>query len=85
MATFMTMSLAHRFTFERKYIGNDGLSVFFCVDLERDPYCLHRYHVKQKALHNRGVADLANFGFEDGQAVARSISACNIPARDSTN
>ena len=54
-------------TLEQNCIGNEGLSVFFYVDLECDPYCLHRYHVKQKALHERGVADLENFAFEDGQ------------------
>ena len=64
----MTMSLAYRFTFERKCIGNEGLSIFLCDDLESETYCLHKYHVKSKTSHKRGVADLTNFGFEDSQS-----------------
>lgn len=62
------MSLAYRFTFERKCIGNEGLAIFLCVELECETYCLHRIHVKPKTSHKRRVANLANFGFEDGQS-----------------
>lgn len=49
-------------------IWNQGLSIFLCVDLECETYCLRRFLVKPKTLHKRGVADLANFVFEDDQS-----------------
>ena len=75
----MTMSLAYRFTFKRKCIGNEGHSIFLCVDFEREIYCLHGYHVKSKALYEHGVADLANFGFEDGQSSSAFDQCAQYP------
>ena len=72
-------TLAYRFTFERKCKGNEGLSIFLCIDLECETYCLHGYHVKPKALYERGVADLANFGFENGQSSSAFDQCAQYP------
>ena len=38
-----------------------------------------RYHVKPKALYERGVADLANFGFENGQSSSAFDQCAQYP------